>query len=279
MKITINCAWVSPQKMTMTDGIEVLMNTYDPESAYVVDLACLFSPLASSYPPNKRVMATAEPSGYMGYTDDLISKIGSFYGAGILSWHSQLKHLPQTKPFRMGSSWVTWSSDPSRKEFGIGGIFSGKNAPGFPGYVFRKQIISRQSEIKTPGTVFSPTGIWHGVPHEYPQKSKEPSLRYMYHFAVENCREEGYFTEKLLDCFLTYSIPLYYGDPLIGNVFLTDGMIMIDENNFIDKVNSLTPELYRSKAGAMEENRRRAEKYWHFEDNVVEHLKTFLGVR
>jgi len=277
MKIAINCSWMKPQRETRPDGIEVLMNTYDVGVAYAVDLACLFSQGSSLYPREKRVLVTAEPSGYMGYTPELISRIGEYYGGAILSWHKELKRFSQTRPFRMGSSWVSWKTDPSRKEFGIGGIFSSKNAPGFSGYELRKKVVSRQSEIKIPGIVFNPTGKWHGVPHEYPQKSKEPSLRYMYHFSVENCREEGYFTEKLLDCFLTYSLPLYYGDPLIGEAFLTDGMIIMDESRFVDQVNALTPEFYRSKAEAMEENRRRAEKYWHFEDNVVEHLKPLLG--
>jgi len=279
MKITLNCTWSLPCKKILPSGDEVLINTYDPDSSYVVDMGGLFGELTKTYKTNKRVLATLEPSGYMNYSPSLIQKIGDFYGGGILSWHKELNGFPQTKPFKMGSSWVSWKTDPHFKIFGVGGIFSGKNASGFSGYVMRSLIVSKQTEIKTPSVVYNPTKVWRGEGHDYPQKSKEPSLRYMYHFAVENCREEGYFSEKLLDCFLTYSIPLYYGDPLIGQVFLMDGIIQIDENNFVDKVNSLTPEMYKSKMEVMEENRKRAEKYWHLEDNIVEHVKTLLGER
>jgi hypothetical protein len=42
---------------------------------------------------------------------------------------------------------------------------------------------------------------------------------YKYSLAVENCVEDGYFTEKLTDCFATNTIPIYFGCPNIHNWF------------------------------------------------------------
>lgn len=81
---------------------------------------------------------------------------------------------------------------------------------------------------------------------------KEDGLAtYMFSIAHENHSSPGYFTEKILDCFATGTIPIYWGDPDIGKVFNTDGIIQLDEKF---KVESLTPELYYSKMEAVTEN-------------------------
>jgi hypothetical protein len=273
MKVTINCSWVSPQENILADGTVVVLNKYDEKSDYVIDLACLFSPLAAKYPAEKRIFAAGEPSAHMGFNPEMVTKMGTFYKGFILSWHKELKHLSQTRPFRMGSSWVSWGSKPENKIFGIGGIFSGKNHPGLLGYSIRKTILSLEDKISIPSMIYSPKKTWKGTSFEYPFPGKRPSLEFMFHFAIENCSEEGYFTEKIMDCFMTYSVPIYFGDPTIGNVFLLDGIIKLDQNNIANQVNSLTPEVYTSKMAAMTENRQRAERYRHLEDNIVQTIK------
>lgn len=81
---------------------------------------------------------------------------------------------------------------------------------------------------------------------------KEDGLAtYMFSIAHENASYPGYFTEKILDCFATGTIPIYWGDPEIGKIFNMDGIIMLDE---MFKLDSLTPELYYSKIEAAKEN-------------------------
>jgi hypothetical protein len=81
---------------------------------------------------------------------------------------------------------------------------------------------------------------------------KEDGLkRYMFSVAYENAYYPGYFTEKILDCFATGTIPIYRGDPEIGKVFNTDGIIFIDDDLDLD---SLNEELYESKMEAIKEN-------------------------
>lgn len=83
-------------------------------------------------------------------------------------------------------------------------------------------------------------------------KFKEDGLAtYMFSFAHENAYYPGYFTEKVLDCFATGTVPIYWGDPEIGRIFNTDGIIMLNETF---KLDSLTPDLYYSKIEAVKEN-------------------------
>ena len=53
----------------------------------------------------------------------------------------------------------------------------------------------------------------------------------------ENGQYETYFTEKLLDCFATGTIPVYLGAPDIGNYFNKDGIIdLTDEFEVSDEI-------------------------------------------
>ena len=53
----------------------------------------------------------------------------------------------------------------------------------------------------------------------------------LFHVAIENVRQPHYFTEKLLDCFLTNTMPIYWGCPNIGAYFDTSGMIIITDED------------------------------------------------
>ena len=47
-------------------------------------------------------------------------------------------------------------------------------------------------------------------------KDKIDGLRdYRYHFCIENIKRDYWFTEKLIDCFVTGTIPIYWGCPSI----------------------------------------------------------------
>ena len=56
---------------------------------------------------------------------------------------------------------------------------------------------------------------------------------YKYTIAVENCSVPNYWTEKLADAWLAWSLPLYYGDPtILDQIPDARGLIWIDINDF-----------------------------------------------
>ena len=71
---------------------------------------------------------------------------------------------------------------------------------------------------------------------------------YMFSVAIENGQYETYFTEKLLDCFATGTIPVYLGAPDIGKVFNKNGIIDLTDEFYI------SDELYYSKMNAVKQN-------------------------
>jgi hypothetical protein len=83
-------------------------------------------------------------------------------------------------------------------------------------------------------------------------KDKEDGLKdYCFSFALENATYPNMFTEKITDCFMTGTIPIYYGITNIGDYFNTDGIIILTDNF---KIEDLTFELYYSKMVAVKEN-------------------------
>mgnify|MGYP001791930948 CR=1 FL=1 len=56
----------------------------------------------------------------------------------------------------------------------------------------------------------------------------EGLLPYRFSIAIENTSEPHYFTEKINDCFLAYTVPVYYGCRNIGKYFPERSFISID---------------------------------------------------
>lgn len=97
-------------------------------------------------------------------------------------------------------------------------------------------------------------------------KYKEEALSdYMFSVAIENM--DNWFTEKLLDCFLTGTIPIYYGTPNVGKWFNTEGIIFLEDGFDIEELNE---EMYLSKKDAIEDNFNRALKMEIVEDYIWE---------
>jgi hypothetical protein len=96
---------------------------------------------------------------------------------------------------------------------------------------------------------------------------------YRYSIVIENSIESDYFTEKLLDCFLTGTIPIYWGTKNIENYFDVNGVIFInDESNLSSIINDLTDELYNSKLESIKTNFESAKKYIHPEKLIENFL-------
>jgi hypothetical protein len=71
-------------------------------------------------------------------------------------------------------------------------------------------------------------------------ESKLTALKdYRYTIVIENCRLSGYFTEKIVDAFVTGTIPIYYGDPNINNHFNFNGIINLGSFDFIKPLDAI----------------------------------------
>lgn len=105
-------------------------------------------------------------------------------------------------------------------------------------------------------------------------ESKEVGLvDYMFSFAVENDTYDTYFTEKILDCFATGTIPIYMGTKKVANYFNEDGIIFFD-GTF--DFSLLSEEFYLSKYDAIKENFEYVQEYSILDDWIYKnYLKEY----
>jgi hypothetical protein len=94
-----------------------------------------------------------------------------------------------------------------------------------------------------------------GSGHNY-IPTKDLGLRnYYFSFAMENDNYPSIFCEKITDCFVTGTIPIYWGTPDIGEFFNSDGIITLTDDF---DLNTLNTDLYHSKLEAILENYEKA---------------------
>jgi hypothetical protein len=94
-------------------------------------------------------------------------------------------------------------------------------------------------------------------------ENKADALKdYMFSICTENLQIENWFTEKLIDCLRTGTIPIYWGCPNIGKYFNLNGFIIVNSlEEIIDVVNNLSEDKYFSKLKYVEENFIKASEY------------------
>jgi len=103
-----------------------------------------------------------------------------------------------------------------------------------------------------------------------PFLKKEDVLKdYYFSITIENEKYSNYYTEKLMDCFATGTIPIYHGTPEVKNMFNKDGIIILDENF---KVEDITEELYFSKMEAIKDNYERCLSHKTSDDYLYEKI-------
>lgn len=107
-------------------------------------------------------------------------------------------------------------------------------------HVYRQEIAQRyKNQVDLFGRGFNP------IPN------KEVGLiPYRFSIAMENGVYPLMYSEKITDCFVTGTIPIYYGTTMINDVFNTEGIIMLDSFD----INQLSVDLYESKKDAIKEN-------------------------
>lgn len=98
---------------------------------------------------------------------------------------------------------------------------------------------------------------------------------YRFSIVIENLKKDFFFTEKIIDCFLTGTIPIYWGANNISEYFDQRGIISfssIEEiKSFIDKINETT---YNEMMPFVRNNFEIASKFKTVEDYMYENFLT-----
>jgi hypothetical protein len=174
---------------------------------------------------------------------------------------SLLAMIPNGRFVPLGGCWIApedrriWP-----KTKGISTIASAKH--GGEGYDMRHAAIALFTQI-------DPFG-----PEYRPLAHKIEALRdYRFQLVIENVRADWWFTEKLIDCFATGTVPIYWGCPSIDRYFNPWGMLRaknLDDAELM--VAALLEETYNFMLPAIRDNFERAKSFYLAEDWIARNI-------
>lgn len=233
------------------------------------DLSYLDFSLFNDYRPNFQelslspinIFIAGEPNEYFGNHDWIIQNKDSF--SLILTCYKELINKCDNAIYcPYGESW-SWDNPyeykPIQKEFKTSFLRGIKLQA--PGHVIRHQIFDRQSEMNTPIEFWEALGTLDT--YENVVNSKFESFhKYMFSLCIENTIHSGYFTEKITDCILHKTIPIYWGCPNINEYYDINGLITFNTSDeAISIINNLTLNDYFDRLEFIEKNYNRAFEY------------------
>ncbi len=93
---------------------------------------------------------------------------------------------------------------------------------------------------------------------------------YRYNICIENYIDESYFTERILNCFATGTIPIYKGATKIAQFFDVGGILEFDTDKELELIlRNISVADYDRRIEAIQENFRRVRQYRSIEDFIV----------
>ncbi len=135
-----------------------------------------------------------------------------------------------------------------------------------PGHAYRQEIINKYSnQVDHFGRGFGSNELpWTYIDNDGNVESgKMLGLKdYRFSIAMENDNYDVILCEKITDCFVTGTIPIFWGTNRISELFNADGIIMLEDFD----IEMCTEEYYLSKMPAIQENFKIASNMLSAED-------------
>jgi hypothetical protein len=192
-----------------------------------------------------------------------------------------LDKCPNAKLSIFGTCWIPkdyyMNMDTSRKEFKISMLASNKNINNAEGHNFRQLIHHNQNRFKD-----YPITFFRSFRHkpEITDYGNNPFINdskidlfntFQFSIIIENSKQINYFTEKIVDCLVTKTIPIYWGCPNISDFFDTTGWIILNTSSLdeiIDKLKILSKDYYEKYTDNIEQNYHKAISYSQLVNNI-----------
>jgi len=254
-------------KNTFTQKEILSTNNFNKDNLYLLDTKDIF------LKKRIKVFLYREPSScYKREDPEDVVKYKNLYNLILTTDDFVLKNTDNAKLFLCGT---TLFNVPENSSILLGEIedsFEGFNIKKFnsisflkthkfntdtvEGYKIRNELWNNTNKILNTKnfyvsskkiTVFSPSGLITLEPEKDDRimKSfdKKDLFESKFSIIIENCKDKNYFSEKLIDCLLCKTIPIFWGCDNIGDFFDTRGFIICkDADDIINKSNNLNIE-------------------------------------
>jgi len=234
---------------------------------------------------NKRtIYIQIEPEAIIPAANSIIDSSHKY--AFILTFNADvLKKCKNAYKYIFGTTWIHAyeynSINTADKKFILTSVTGNKLMA--PGHHFRQVVYNEQLRITSIPTSFYISGNSESLKQikQNPTLSRESKMELFqtsqFSLVIENSMQENYFTEKLCDCLITKTIPVYCGCPNISDFFDTTGWIIINNYSFDEllmKLNTLTEDYYMKHMDIVEKNLNTVKKYIDFTENINNGLRS-----
>jgi len=167
--------------------------------------------------------------------------------------------------FPYGTTWIKDFDFTKEKEYSITSIVGGKKM--CSNHPLRHLLIDKVNDVTN-----IPVNLYNSVNKPYvgvknlktiQSKTYKNEVFYsQFHIAIENTTQDNWFTEKLIDCFQSKTVPIYIGCPNIGDFFDVNGIIhATDLDDLIEKCKSINENTYSNMLESIERNYELSFKY------------------
>lgn len=242
---------------TIFDGITVFTDPcFDPQHSHIIDevkspikCAWIHEPRALHALANQRLQAVEKMMDKVDY---------------ILTYDEYLLNkYPEKTIFCVDN--MSWILDHQTKIYEkskiVSMIYSWKKDT--EGHRLRHQVAEYATGISLYGNGSSTPIEWKA----------DGLADYMYSVTIENSQAKWYFTEKILDCFATGTVPIYWGASNVGDYFDKRGIITFDKIEELPEIfSNLSEDDYEDKLPYIKNNFEEVKKYHLYEDWMYENI-------
>ena len=203
--------------------------------------------------PGNNIAMLLEPRSMIGDAYEYVGQHPDYFKA-IFTHDSELLKLPQAHMLNWADVWLTTDSV---KDKGISLCTSYKDW--CPLHRIRLELANYYKDRDEVDVFY---GDWNNpeIPNIKPQDYLE---HYRYSIVIENDIDDYWFTEKILNCFSTKTVPIYLGARKIDEIFNRHGIIQVDDEKEIPELveHLYTVGDYKMRRDAINDNFKRVEYY------------------
>jgi len=224
------------------------------------------------------IFACEEPNEYFGNHDWIIQNHHKF--SLVLTWDERvLRKCNNAQLLIYGESWLDDNTDrimrERKKKFEISHL-RGSNINTY-GHALRHLIFNRQDEIAIPKKFYAtvePYKVWQDN-----IEGKDFILgESMFSVIIENTSHNNYFTEKITDCMLMKTVPIYWGCSNIEKYYNSNGILCFrSDDEAINIINSLNYETYNKMLPYIIKNYYWAFQYKNYITRIKKQILVFLN--
>jgi hypothetical protein len=193
-----------------------------------------------------------------------------FYRA-VLTFDERFVDGKKWLPYIKGGSGIAFDKwGLQEKEFDLSIIVSHKR--GLEGHRLRHEVVERHRE--------NINGIF-GSGYQKIESKLTGLAPYRYSIVIENCLISGYFADQAIDAMCVGTVPIYRGNPKMGELFNPKGIIPFDTIEDLDVILlQISEEDYESRLPAIKENIEICSKYaiaenwiWENQPQIFEDIR------